>query len=103
MSTDRELLELAAKAVGGKAHEPAFDGFPKKFTVDGFPGWFNPLEDDAQALRLAVQLRINILFSGGRHHVGLDRFVMDVCREGGMSEIRYGIVRAAAEIGRSMP
>lgn len=63
MSTDRELLELAAKAIG--MEKP--DGF---HPVAGFV-WikhsphrhetrWNPLTDDGDALRLAVKLGIEI-------------------------------------------
>lgn len=102
-ATDRELIELAAKAAGKDLTKHEW------FPLGGFfrgvgdvSDWWNPLTDDGDALRLAVKLRLNILFSGGRHHVGPDRFVLDICREGDMAEIRYGIVCAAAEIGRRM-
>ena len=50
--TDRELLEAAAKAVNGGAWHP--------LTHDTPSGKWNPLDDDGDALRLAVKLRINI-------------------------------------------
>lgn len=50
--TDRELLELAAKAAG-----MPWD----RWVEDGDASW-NPLEDDGDALRLAVKLRIAIAF-----------------------------------------
>jgi hypothetical protein len=46
--TDRELLELAAKAV--------FFEFGSQMLESGW----NPLEDDGDALRLAVKLRLGI-------------------------------------------
>ena len=54
--TDRELLELAAKAAGYEYHSPA--GY---IVVDGIPGNWNPLEDDGDALRLAVKLGITLI------------------------------------------
>ena len=48
-TTDRELLELAAKAAG---YEYAKHG--GYIVVDGIPGNWNPLTDDGDALRLAV-------------------------------------------------
>jgi hypothetical protein len=53
--TDREMLELAAKAIHAKPDEIAHDG----------THWFgrskwNPLTDDGDALRLAVKLSIRI-------------------------------------------
>ena len=50
---DRELLELAAKAVG----IPTIHLYPTG--GQGALGW-NPLEDDGDALRLAVKLRLTI-------------------------------------------
>lgn len=60
--TDKELLELAAKAAG---MEIDWDG-DKALTVQMFRGhlknWldWNPLEDDGDALRLAVKLRLRV-------------------------------------------
>lgn len=51
MTTDRELLELAAKAAG---YEYAKHG--GYIVVFGIPGNWNPLSDDGDALRLAVKL-----------------------------------------------
>ena len=53
MTDDRELLQLAAKA-GGYQYMPA-NGC---IVVDGIPGRWNPLEDDGDALRLAVKLKL---------------------------------------------
>lgn len=57
--TDRELLELAAKAVNGGAWHP--------LTHDTPNGTWNPLTDDGDALRLAVALRM--LVEIGKGHV----------------------------------
>lgn len=46
--TDRELLELAAKAAGVD-----YKGWDREWT-------WNPLTDDGDALRLAVKLRIDV-------------------------------------------
>ncbi|MFK4658283.1 hypothetical protein ABIF97_008217 [Bradyrhizobium japonicum] len=103
MSTDRELLELAAKAASIEGWvDPIETIFILAKDNQAGEAIWNPLTDDGDALQLAVKLRINILFSGGRHHVGPDRFVLDVCREGGIDSIRWEIVHAAAEIGRAM-
>lgn len=60
MQTDRELLELAAKAAG-------IDGvYMQRLTGDGLAvrgclvQLWNPLTDDGDALRLAVKLRITV-------------------------------------------
>ena len=112
--TDRELLELAAKAAGktkaryveiwGAMADPAKDG-------DGFDSrtHWNPLADNGDALWLAVKLGIEIFpdlqenevrtaFMVGIYgyntaeQIGTDR----------IAAIRRAIVRAAAEIGRRM-
>ena len=57
MSTDRELLELAAKAAG---YDYAKHG--GYIVVDGVPGNWNPLADDGDALRLALALNIEYEF-----------------------------------------
>ena len=97
--TDRELLELAAKAAGLK------EGIGGAFwTDDG--GIFDPLTDDGDALRLAVKLQLQIINDG----------MTCVCRTGMPRNIgvieslsgcqfeatRRAIVRAAAEIGKEI-
>lgn len=59
--TDRELLEAAAKAAGIELTD--FHGLlviPD--AKAGCPPW-NPLEDDGDALRLAVKLGIGVLYA----------------------------------------
>ncbi|MCH9735576.1 MAG: hypothetical protein K0U78_13655 [Actinomycetia bacterium] len=74
--TDRELLELAAKAAGKKVRiyegmvvEPGTDCV----CVDQRGFRWNPLEDDGDALRLAVKLGINItaypIYNTNKHSV----------------------------------
>jgi hypothetical protein len=95
--TDRELLEAAAKAAG---MEP-FTAWGQTFVNgNGAPGGlrWNPLDDDGDALRLAVTLGI-----GTRHHVkwsqvfspqtGVDDFNHD---GDPYAATRRAIVRAAA-------
>lgn len=55
MKTDRELLKLAAKAAGGIAS----DGLGGCYDMEREAKW-NPLTDDGDALRLAVQLGLLI-------------------------------------------
>lgn len=62
--TDRELLELAAKAAGSDVFE-LDGGWVQKIgkEIDGLERWvgrWNPLEDDGDALRLAVKLEMQI-------------------------------------------
>ena len=103
--SDRELLEMAAKAAG-VAHECIDDhGALLPFDNDGrFIGFWNPLTDDGDALRLAVHLKLHITNGDGyawASHISVD------CTQPFASDkyaaTRIAIVRVAAEIGRSMP
>jgi hypothetical protein len=90
-----ELLELAAKAAG------------LSFWQEN--SW-NPLDDDGDALRLAVKLNIDVFFHASRveGHVAGGRIppVRAIEREDygedPLAATRRAIVRAAAEIGRNM-
>lgn len=104
--TNKELLELAAKAAG--IDGTCFDG---KFIVDyrgvGYRSW-NPLNDDGDALRLAVKLRMDLMlysdtkgaFIGSRG--GNNKQFAETNPEDPYAATRRAIVRAAAEIGRTM-
>ena len=119
--TDRELLELAAKAAGVEIYEST-DG-----TIQNRPVWvfkagggmgtmpyeeqWNPLLEDGQALRLAMTLGIDLKWrSDGRvaayRHAtsrGHCSAAFESSRENRSANTRRAIVRAAAEIGRAMP
>ena len=111
MNTDRELLELAAKAAEiqiqwhrwpSTARETAYvpnGDFSEQHDVCYSP--WNPLTDDGDALRLAVKLKMTLGVGVARGDAGeateFDLFYSDPC-----SATRRAIVRAAAEIGRSM-
>jgi len=115
--TDREMLELAAKAAGVPAYW-SVDGTLQNrpmFVVQAGGGMgtmpyeaaWNPLRDDGLALWLAVKLRLQItsgtyrpdecsVFSAGvaeAHERGDDLY----------AATRRAIVRAAAEIGKEQP
>jgi hypothetical protein len=97
------MLELAAKAAGINFHHIDDRGvWWSTSHMDERVRCWNPLTNSADALELAVKLRLNILWNGGFHHVGSDRHVFDICRLGGISEIRWEIVHAAASIGQQM-
>jgi hypothetical protein len=90
---DRELLELAAKACGLEE---------AKMRIE-FNQW-NPIEDDGDALRLAVHLNMNLdvvdASSGAQVlHVA---WCSEPHHDDPLAATRRAIVRAAAEIGRSM-
>jgi hypothetical protein len=98
---DKELLELASKACGLEE---------SKMRIE-FNQW-NPLDDDGDALRLAVKLEISIAF--GIHATTINCEVYDWAedevlidwqedgRKDPLAATRRAITRAAAEIGRSM-
>lgn len=95
--TDKELLELAAKAAGIE-----IEWYAPNVEVWDFsqvPDW-NPLTDDGAALRLAVKLRVSV-------HVDGNMTDVEDCTEAHLSDpyaaTRRAIVRAAAEIGKAMP
>lgn len=97
--SDRELLELAAKAVGIELDFSIRGDFPPYYVNErgGHSSW-NPLTDDGDALRLAVAAnQLNIL------HL-LDLYGDPVLYKADpTAATRRAIVRAAAEIGKAMP
>jgi len=121
--TDRELLELAAKAAGMDYliwTPGASPILPGSYRTSERICW-NPLTDDGDALRLAsnLDLHIEMNFKGGWDFVVVgiyndeyDSFVpgddrtRSLAEETGngepLSAIRRAIVRAAAEIGRTL-
>lgn len=116
MSADRELLELAAKA--GDMGELDFDycereghGFymgprlpmPKGVLMAANWSHWNPLTDDGDALRLAGELLLSVSIDSG-YTVVVDQQERTTYETAhGLAATRRAIVRAAAEIGRSMP
>ena len=97
--TDRELLELAAKAAG---YEYAKHG--GYIVVDGIPGNWNPLTDDGDALRLAVKLDIVPRVINGVAFAWRDGVcdIQEPHNGDPYAATRRAIVRTAAEIGRNM-
>ena len=105
--TDRELLELAAKAAGIDYYTRAQSG---GMLTDN--GEWNPLTDDGDALRLAVELNLQIepdSFNGDTIVVGNSapgrplKCATEPHKDDPYAATRRAIVRAAAEIGRGMP
>jgi hypothetical protein len=94
--TDIELLELAAKAAWIDYHATREDG--TKCIHDG-RGYWNPLTDDGDALRLAVKLReeLSLLMPAC---FGIGRY--KEWKDDPYAATRRAIVRAAAEIGKDM-
>ena len=97
--TDRELLELAAKAAGMKPGS-WFDGLNDEGRETG--DYWNPLTDDGDALRLAAALEIDIAFNGSPDIVWADDNWSEPGCDDRAAATRRAIVRAAAAIGESM-
>ena len=101
--TNRELLELAAKAAG-ITHEGLDD--PDDETSGLWVSWatsWNPLTDDGDALRLAVKLRLAVDVGQEATHVySSDKGIVEPLDTDPYAATRRAIVRAAAEIGRNM-
>lgn len=105
---DRELLELAAEAVGYQPWGSDCEGNPI-FVVDSMPIAWNPLADDAEALRLAMKLGICIQFIPQCDTVQVyqereftaEPFNVHVAGLGDI-ETRRVITQAAAEIGKAL-
>lgn len=106
--SDTELLSLAAKAIGEQCSHFGENEYglykPKPGIMQPYVRW-NPLTDDGDALRLAVKLKLDV---SGSLTFGNFRYI---CKDGAtyaeMDKCPYyatrrAIVRAAAEIGRSM-
>jgi hypothetical protein len=115
--TDRELLEAAAKACGiDGAYGVASDDYYYDGNVegiltilpDGQSYVWNPLTDDGDALRLAVNLqKLGVELRLGRTNflvgVGIGPYwCEEVTDPDPYAATRRAIVRAAAEIGKEM-
>jgi hypothetical protein len=98
---DRELIEAAARAVGieGRFYSGAIPQHTGIYVGDN--RYWNPLEDDAAALRLAVRLELEVRQVHFAAHAGwADRF-WETERHGSdpCAATRRAIVRAAATLG----
>jgi hypothetical protein len=106
--TDRELLELAAKAAGYGLHwleeEQAFYGyFPAEIRDDDYP--WNPLTDDGDALRLAVKLGVEVYqYYDSAAVLWKGDEIVEYYKNNNdpYAATRRAIVRAGAEIGKGM-
>lgn len=106
--TDKELLELAAKAAGlpHQWHEVWGGMFvPRQDGTWGTEPW-NPLGDDGDALRLALALRLMIAWDKWNNseyacirHRGLKEEIGIQIDQSPEKTVRRAIVLAAAEIG----
>lgn len=102
--TDIELLEMAAKAAGIEIEwDESLDCWVMPNDEDG---WFsvvrwNPLDNSAQALNLAVKLRIDILIRGIETLVPFRDLRGVKHGENPYAATRRAIVETAAEIGKN--
>jgi len=99
--TDKELLELAAKAV--RLPECGWMGPAFMYVKENtFTDW-NPLTDDGDALRLAVKLQMTIHIDGNLTDVqtGME-FSTEAHFDNPYAATRRAIVIAAAEIGKTL-
>ena len=99
--TDKELLELAAKAAGIELTETE-DGFEADY--DDSRIW-NPLTDDGDALRLAVKLRMSYCYSEIGVYLDEPSDIATIAEDlngDPYAATRRAIVRAAAEIGKTL-
>lgn len=99
--SDRELLELAAKAskfTGGEYCEPSHE--PALWFRGAF--FWQPLTDDGDALRLAVACGFELHLSHGAIS-NSDGMCIRQFTPGDLDDLRRAIVSAAADIGRAMP
>ena len=98
--SDRELLEMAAKAAG-------YDGLRwsmlRQCFYDCSSVYWRPLDDDGDALRLAVKIGLHLTnsktdaWSSREDVMAIEPLSTDQYKA-----TRRAIVRAAAEIGRGM-
>jgi len=120
--TDREMLELAAKAAGldDARWVEAFSAtgiWSQKRFVATRNGYWNPLEKDGDAFRLMVELKLDSHFEeqerlgdefevieifGPRRDDGSQHCEAHELGDDPLAATRRAIVMAAAEIGRQM-
>ena len=105
--TDKELLELAAKAAGYQ-----YLWNIDSLLIRGLEGRWNPLTDDGDALRLAVKLNLDVFHSWTYAKSELEPLANvvvgyaeqaillgEIKGDDPYAATRRAIVRAAAEIG----
>ena len=107
MSTDRELLEAAAKAAGIKLiwNDRENPGYWSSWK--GLAQWedWNPLTDDGDAFRLAVKLGIAVYAEDCEDYlhscacINWERHFIESNKDDPYAATRRAVVRAAAAMG----
>jgi len=118
--TDRELLELAAKAAGlrltwGEKYKVGNDEvdctdlpYALGDSPDEAPSYWNPLADDGDSFRLAVKLRVDVCWNDNEGPWEVNAWPRKGMGAGEDGEpdpyaaTRRAIVRATASIGKDM-
>lgn len=111
--TDRELLELAAKAAGyEKIEYHNLKGsmldvrYGRDEAIWNDEDYWNPLVDDGEAFRLAVKLglriEINTLVLGDTLVIGESYLIIEHHNADPCAATRRAITQAAAVIGKNM-
>lgn len=100
MTDDRQLLERAAKAAGLNVRW-YIAGFVHVGSDGLDAGWWNPLTDDGDALRLAVKLGMSVVFGANYVVVRLEQIPTVNNAGDPYAPTRRAIVRAAAAIAPS--
>lgn len=123
MTTDRELLDLAAKAAGIQIDLTYTDKFQPASLPDGYVviingsgghSFWSPIKDSGDALELAVTLRFTVDTPAKhfRAHVQSQDRQKGVMANSGqdgldvsdpLADTRLAITCAAAEVGKAMP
>ncbi|QYJ23386.1 hypothetical protein KYT87_09285 [Achromobacter sp. ES-001] len=101
--TDRELLELAAKAAGHTTRSDRLDVWIVEDDGSPVERW-NPLQDDGQVLRLAVSLGIDMYFwvSGVEaQHSDIPQQPIQHYKGDRAAATRRAVTLVAAEIGKT--
>lgn len=106
---DRELLELAAKACGydtshrWNAERLAMTPPVAALCIDGVSTGWNPLADNGDALRLAIQCELSLVLTmNGAKAAREDGVFAEEYSKDSDAATRLAIVLAAAEIGKAM-
>lgn len=106
--TDKELLEMAAKACGWKNVEPQeISGHWTTLWIPEIDSYWAPLDDDGDAFRLSVMLGMDVVHRPASKSCEVFkqpfREILIPHGDAPCEATRLAIVRMAAQIGKAMP